>query len=77
MFNQVVTDAKDRGADITAYKHSARNWCVIDVASEGVIANCSDEALTMIVAGASAQGRSFYNFETDQFECGTAAQVMA
>ena len=66
-----------KGADIAIFKNLV-GWVVIMLGGENaVIANCNDDALAMIIAGASANKLSVWNAELGNFACGNIGQLAA
>jgi hypothetical protein len=77
-FSEAIESAPE-GADFIAYSPVVRVWKILLRRSDGIwdiIAEAHTVGYDLIAAGISARGKSLWNAERAEFECGTVAQML-
>jgi hypothetical protein len=73
-----ATSSAPADADFVGYKNIV-GWVIIQRRSDGAwdtCANLNNIGYDIFIAGISARGKSYWSYESQQFMCGTAEQMV-
>jgi hypothetical protein len=75
MFQDAVYEAQQRGADYVVYCQ-AGVYKFVELESLQVVASCDYVGQQLVAAGLAAGKASLFDYDADEFVCGTVAQLV-